>query len=73
MAERRFCWSCGYPITVEEVMDEQSGRLIYTDGQTGAVIDECPGCGDSPLDLSRLLGEPNPLAQPYQAIGGDDT
>jgi len=65
VAMRRFCWTCGYPIIVEEVMDEDGGRLIYTDGETGSVIDACPGCDDCPLDLSRLSGEHNPIGEPY--------
>lgn len=59
MIEYVFCW-CGHPITVEDLPDVQGERQVYTDGKNGRVTDTCPGCGDWPLDLSRLLPDPKP-------------
>jgi len=53
-AEHLFCW-CGYPITVEDVMTVEGERQLYSDGETGGLTNECPGCGESPLDVSRLF------------------
>jgi len=64
MADHLFCF-CGYPITVEDVPSIEGERQVYSDSKTGSVIDECPGCGDSPLDISRLSGEPDPIGEPY--------
>ncbi|HUW13343.1 MAG TPA: hypothetical protein VM537_26700 [Anaerolineae bacterium] len=57
MTEHLFCW-CGYPITVEDVPTIEGERQVYTDGKTGAVIEECPACHDSPLTVQRLFREP---------------
>lgn len=57
MTERLCCW-CGYPITVEDVPTVEGERQMYSDGKTGAIIEECPGCGDSPLVTSRLFRDP---------------
>lgn len=51
--EHLFCF-CGYPITVEDVPTVEGERQVYSDGKTGAIIDECPSCGDWPLDVSQL-------------------
>ena len=60
MVERLFCW-CGYPITVEDVPNVEGERQVYSDGKTGAVIEQCPGCGDSPLDVMYLYAKPAPI------------
>jgi len=56
MAEHLFCF-CGYAITVEDVPTVEGERQIYTDGKTGEVIEECPRCGDCPLDAEYLFTE----------------
>jgi len=53
MTEHLFCW-CGHRITVEDVPTVEGERQVYTDGQTGTVIEECPTCGDAPLDVRYL-------------------
>lgn len=69
--EHLFCW-CGYPITVEDVPTVEGERQVYTDGKSGSLIDECPGCGDWPLDVSRLSHKPDPIGSPYdQVIGAE--
>lgn len=55
--EHLFCW-CGQAITVEDIMTVDGERQIYSDGDTGALVNECPGCGESPLNASRLFREP---------------
>ena len=57
MIERLFCF-CGYPITVEDVPTVEGERQVYTDGLTGEVTEECPRCGDSPLDARYLYANP---------------
>lgn len=56
MTEHLFCW-CGYPITVEDVPTVEGERQVYTDGKTGEVIEDCPECGDGPLDVRNLVRE----------------
>lgn len=57
MAQHLFCF-CGYPITVEDEPSIEGERQVFSDGKTGAVIEECPCCNDSPLNVSRLFREP---------------
>lgn len=60
MTEHLFC-SCGYPITVEDVPTVEGERRVYSDSKTGAIIDECPQCGDWPLDVSRFFADSAPI------------
>jgi len=64
MTEHLFCW-CGQPITIEDVQTTQGERQVYTDAKTGAVIEECPECGDWPLDVSQLSETPPVSGQDY--------
>lgn len=63
MTERLFCW-CGHPIDVEDVMTVEGERQVYSDGKTGAIIEECPACGESPLDVSQLYRDDSSI-KPY--------
>jgi len=54
MTEHLFCW-CGHPISVEDVPTIEGERQIFSDGKTGAIIEECPRCGDWGLEVRRLF------------------
>lgn len=69
MAETRYCW-CGYPIVVEDEPSVDGERQVYSQLFTGEVIEECPGCGDSPLDVSRLFSEPPPSGVQNDTLEG---
>jgi len=69
MIERLFCF-CGYAITVEDIMTVEGERQVYTDGKTGVVIEECPWCGDSPLNDSRLFRESAPIGLANEPLLG---
>lgn len=69
MAQNLFCW-CGYPITVEDEPTIEGERQVYSDGKTGAVIEQCPACRDWPLDVSRLFADPAPIGLANEKLEG---
>ncbi len=70
MTEDLFCW-CGYPITVEDVPTVEGERQVYSDSKTGAILEECPECGDSPLNASRLFREPASIGLANELLLGE--
>ncbi len=64
MPQNLFCWYCNYPVTVEDTMTTQGERQTYSDTETGEIIDDCPKCGDGPLDVNWLWPEPSPIGWP---------
>ncbi len=72
-AEHLFCW-CGYPITVEDVPTVEGERQVYSDGKTGAIIEECPKCGDCPLEVRWLFEVPEPTwSMAFEKVEGETT